>query len=106
MHPKVLPLSPVLVRAHWSSVHSSVSQTLQGHGAVRASPEEATKLIKGLEHLPYKDRLRKLEKLVWRLQSTFQHLKELQESWRALVHHNCSDRTRGKGYKLKEGKFR
>lgn len=95
--------SPLSLRAHWSSVHSSVSQTLQGHGTVRAWPEDATKLIKGLELLPYKDRLRKLEKLVRRIQSTFQHLKELQESWRGPSHQNCSDSTRGNGYNWKRG---
>ncbi len=30
------------------------------HGAVGAGPEEAMKMIKGLEHLSYEDRMRKL----------------------------------------------
>ena len=29
----------------------------EGHGAVRAGPEEATKMIQGLEHLSYEKRL-------------------------------------------------
>jgi len=32
----------------------------EGHGAVAAGPEEATKMIRGLEHLSYKERLREL----------------------------------------------
>ena len=33
---------------------------MERHGAVGVSPEEATKMIRDLEHLPYKDRLREL----------------------------------------------
>jgi len=32
----------------------------EGHGAVGARPEEATKMIRGLEHLSYVERLREL----------------------------------------------
>ena len=32
----------------------------EGHGSVAAGPEEATKMIRGLEHLCYEKRLRKL----------------------------------------------
>ncbi|GAB0175815.1 hypothetical protein GRJ2_000046700 [Grus japonensis] len=36
------------------------SPVQEGHGAVGASPEEATEMIRGLEHLSYEDRLREL----------------------------------------------
>ncbi|KAF4793196.1 hypothetical protein TURU_113621 [Turdus rufiventris] len=37
-----------------------VSLTKEGHGSVGASPDEATELIRGLEHLSYEGRLRAL----------------------------------------------
>lgn len=36
------------------------SSAQEGHGAVGASPEEATKLIRGMEHLSQEERLREL----------------------------------------------
>jgi len=35
--------------------------TSEGHGCVGAGPEEAMKMIGGLEHFSYEDRLRRLE---------------------------------------------
>ncbi|GAB0192858.1 hypothetical protein GRJ2_001751100 [Grus japonensis] len=55
----ILPLHSALVRPHleycaqlWGPQHK------KEHGAVGGSPEEATKMIRGLEQLSYEDRLR------------------------------------------------
>ena len=74
----------------------------------------ATKMIRGLQHLPDKDRLREqrlfsLEKR--RLQgdftAAFQYLKRAyKQEGNQLFTWVDSDRTRGNGFKLKEGRFR
>ncbi|KAJ7415528.1 hypothetical protein BTVI_37963 [Pitangus sulphuratus] len=74
----------------------------------------ATKLLRGLEHIPYEDRLRKLRllslektSLCGDLMATFQYLKgAYREARMGHFIRNCSDRTRNNGYKLKEWKFR
>ncbi|GAB0178455.1 hypothetical protein GRJ2_000310800 [Grus japonensis] len=84
------------------------------HGAVGASPEEATKLIRGLEQLSYEDRLRELglfslekRRLHEDLTAAFQYLKEAyRKAGEGLFIRECSDRTRGNGFKLKEGRLR
>ena len=77
-------------------------------------PEEATKMIMGLEHLPYEDRLRELgffhpEKrgLQGDLIAAFRYLKvAYRKDGEGLFIRECRDSARSNGFKLKEGRFR
>ncbi|KFQ03656.1 hypothetical protein N329_00793, partial [Haliaeetus albicilla] len=74
----------------------------------------AMKMIRGLEHLSYEDRLRELvlfsleNRRLWGdLTATFQYLKESYKKHGAKPFSRaCCYRTRGNGFKLKEGRFR
>jgi len=71
-------------------------------------------MIRGLEYLSYKDRLRELrmfaleKRRLWGdLRAAFQYLKGAYgKDGEGLFTRVCSDRTRGNGCKLKEGRFR
>ena len=109
----ILPLYSPLMRPPCSVVSSSGTPTSEGHGPARAGPEEATKMIRGLEHLPCEDRLRELglfslekRRLQGDLIAAFQYLKGATEKMGRGFIRECNDRMRGNGFKLKEVRFR
>ena len=63
-----------------------------------------TKMIQGMEHRPYRDKLRDLE--LFNLIAAFQYLKgDYTKEGDRLFSRSCCDRTRGNGFKLKIGEI-
>ncbi|KFQ74535.1 hypothetical protein N335_12491, partial [Phaethon lepturus] len=111
----ILPLYSALVRPHlqyciqlWSPQHRKDMDLLEW------VKRRVTKMIRGMEHLCYEDRLRELglfslgKRSLWgHLIAAFQYFKgAYKKDGDRLFSRACCDRTRGNGVKLKEGRFR
>ncbi|GAB0206690.1 hypothetical protein GRJ2_003134600 [Grus japonensis] len=112
----ILPLYSALVRLPPGVLRPALGAPIQERDMelLERVQRRAMKLIRGLEHLSYEDRLRELglfslenRRLRGDLIVAFQYLKgAYRRDGEGLFIRECSDRTRGNGLKLKEGRFR
>ncbi|KAK4830834.1 hypothetical protein QYF61_013763 [Mycteria americana] len=94
-------------------VHLTVKTYSQWPAGRGRSPEEATEMIMGLQHLSHEERLRKLElsglektRLRGDLIAAFQYIKGACKKDGERLFTKCCSNRRGNGFKPKEGRFR
>ncbi len=111
----ILPLCSVLVGPRLEHcVQMWSPQYRRDVDLLECIQRRATKMIQGMEHLSYEDRLRELglfsleKRRLWGdLGGAFQYLKEgCKKEGDRLVSRVCCNRKRGNCFKLKEGRFR
>ena len=108
----ILPLYSMLVGPHLEyCVHMWSPQYRRDVDLLEHIQRRATKMIQGMEHLSYEDRLRAGavqhgDRRLWgNPRAAFEYLKEGYERDKGdrLFIRVCGDRTRGNGFKLKQG---
>ncbi|KGL97280.1 hypothetical protein N301_07151, partial [Charadrius vociferus] len=111
----ILRLYSTLERPHLEyHIHLLSPQHKKDMDLLECVQRRATRMIRGLEHLSYEERLRELglfsleKRRLWGdLIAAFQYLKEAyRRAGEGLFTGACSDKTRRNGFKLEEGRFR
>lgn len=100
---------PCSAQVSWDppgALHTALSSAgIKRHDSVKAGPERATKIIRGLGHLSHEERLRELQ-LFGHGKSKFWGNPMAAFQYRKTSFQACRDRRKDNDFKLKEATFR